>query len=93
MLPSRIQKQRGCNEQIVFTTTLSITALFRISQPKKVIHYFICVALFQAQIKKDAHSSIIFYLKNRQKNPHLNIEYRWGMNAVNASDREIWSKK
>ena len=32
------------------------------------------------------------YLKNRQ-NPHLNIEYRWGMNAVDASDREIWSKK
>lgn len=32
------------------------------------------------------------YLKNRQS-PHFNIEYRWGMNAVNASDREIWSKK
>ena len=34
----------------------------------------------------------IFLLKKWQ-NPHLNIEYRWGMNAVNASDREIWSKK
>ena len=31
--------------------------------------------------------------KKWQKNLHLNIEYRWGMNAVNASDREIWSKK
>ena len=37
-------------------------------------------------------NSLNVYLKNRQ-NPHLNIEYRWGMNAVNASDREIWSKK
>ena len=31
--------------------------------------------------------------KKQAENPHLNIEYRWGMNAVNASDREIWSKK
>ena len=35
--------------------------------------------------------TVPFYLKTG--NPHLNIEYRWGMNAVNASDREIWSKK
>ncbi|WP_418439751.1 hypothetical protein [Catenibacterium sp.] len=32
-------------------------------------------------------------LSKKQSNPHFNIEYRWGMNAVNASDREIWSKK
>ena len=31
--------------------------------------------------------------KKQAEPPHLNIEYRWGMNAVNASDREIWSKK
>ena len=31
--------------------------------------------------------------KKQAETPHLNIEYRWGMNAVNASDREIWSKK
>lgn len=31
--------------------------------------------------------------KKQAENPHLNIEYSWGMNAVNASDREIWSKK
>ena len=31
--------------------------------------------------------------KKQAENPHLNIEYRWEMNAVNASDREIWSKK
>ena len=35
--------------------------------------------------------TVPFYLKTG--NPHLNIEYRWRMNAVNASDREIWSKK
>ena len=34
-----------------------------------------------------------FLSKKQAENPHLNIEYRWGMNAVNASDREIWSKK
>ena len=32
------------------------------------------------------------YLSKKQADPHLNIEYRWGMNAVNASDKEIWSK-
>jgi len=38
--------------------------------------------------------SIKSYLSKKQaENPHLNIEYRWGMNAVNVSDREIWSKK
>lgn len=35
---------------------------------------------------------LILSKKQAEKN-HLNIEYRWGMNAVNASDREIWSKK
>ena len=34
-----------------------------------------------------------FLSKKQAENPHLNIEYSWGMNAVNASDREIWSKK
>ena len=27
-----------------------------------------------------------FLSKKQAENPHLNIEYRWGMNAVNASD-------
>jgi len=38
---------------------------------------------------------MVYILSKKQAeiNPHLNIEYRWGMNAVNASDREIWSKK
>jgi len=37
--------------------------------------------------------SSISLSKKLAETPHLNIEYRWGMNAVNASDREIWSKK
>ena len=45
------------------------------------------------KLKNIKVNRIIFYLKKRQKKNHLNIEYRWGMNAVNASDREIWSKK
>ena len=34
-----------------------------------------------------------FLSKETADPPHLNMKYRWGMNAVNASDREIWSKK
>ena len=54
MLPSRIQKRRGCNEQIVFTTTLSVTALFHTSQPKKVIHYCMVnnLFIFQTHLKR-----------------------------------------
>ena len=46
--------ERGCNEQIVFTTTLSVTALFRISPPKKVIHYFTVnnLFIFQTHLKR-----------------------------------------
>ena len=38
-------------------------------------------------------SAFTILSKKQAENPHLNIEYRWGLNAVNASDREIWSKK
>ena len=53
---------------------------------------FLCLMLDTLGIVLPILPTVPFYLKNRQ-NPHLNIEYRWGMNAVNASDREIWSKK
>lgn len=38
----------------VFTTTLSVTALFRISQPKKVIHYCMVnnLFIFQTHLKR-----------------------------------------
>lgn len=41
----QVQK-RGRNEQIVFTTTLSVTALFHISKSKKVTHYCMVNNLF-----------------------------------------------
>ena len=41
----QVQK-RARNEQIVFTTTLSVTALFHISKSKKVTHYCMVNNLF-----------------------------------------------
>ena len=39
---------------VIFTTTLSVTALFRISQPKKVIHYCMVnnLFIFQTHLKR-----------------------------------------
>ena len=47
-------KKGAVTLKVVFTTTLSVTALFRISKPKKVIHYCMVnnLFIFQTHLKR-----------------------------------------
>ena len=79
-------------ELIIFPIIISI-CLFLFFH-KIMLPLFQCHTLLYSNNYILQHPNItIFYLSKKQaENPHLNIEYSWGMNAVNASDREIWSK-
>ena len=64
-----IKKQAVTNR--VFTTTLSVTALFRISKPKKVIHYCMVnnLFIFQTHLKRTCpqdHRCNISYITDNE---------------------------